>query len=156
MRSFRKSLPLALVIAVLTSTYVAAAPALKIQNVRTAALMHAPGTPNCFAAVPVHGDPRSQPSLFLMRGEAGCAVPWHWHSASENIIITAGHARAQVRGHEWSALSPGDFISVPAKESMRFSCVNRCALYLYSDGPFTLHYVNAHGKEITPNQALKL
>lgn len=133
----------------------AASPGLVVQNAHSAALMHAPGTPNCFAAVPVHGDPRSQPSVFLMRGESGCAVPWHWHSASENIIITAGHARAQVRGHEWTTLTTGDFISVVPKQTMRFACVDRCTLYLYSDGPFTLHYVDAHEKEISPIQALK-
>lgn len=143
-----------LVAIVVTSASVGAQ-RLVVQNVRTATLIHAPGTPECFAATPVHGDPRSQPSIFLMRGGAGCTVPWHWHSAGENIIMTSGHARAQVRGHGWTALAGGDYISVPRREAMRFSCVDRCALYLYSDGPFTLHYVDAHGSEITPDKALR-
>jgi len=38
---------------------------------------------------------------------------------------------------------------------MNFACVKECTLFVYTDGPFAVHYVDETGKEITPDEALK-
>jgi hypothetical protein len=38
---------------------------------------------------------------------------------------------------------------------MNFVCVRECTLFVYTDGPFAIHYVGDAGKEITPEEALK-
>ncbi len=49
----------------------------------------------------------------------------------------------------------GSFLSVPPKHVMNFACVRQCTLFVYTDGPFAVHYVDGTGKEITPDEALK-
>ena len=37
----------------------------------------------------------------------------------------------------------------------QFHCATACVLYVYSDAAFDIHYVNAKGDELTPDDALK-
>lgn len=59
------------------------------------------------------GDPSKEPSVLKMKGSAGCAVPWHWHSATENIMMVSGTAMTQVKGEKLTKLGPGSFLSFP-------------------------------------------
>lgn len=52
-------------------------------------------------------------------------------------------------------LEPGSFVSVPPKHVMNFACVRACVLFVYTDGPFAMHYVDEAGKEISPATALQ-
>lgn len=57
------------------------------------AMVHMPGTPECFVMAAQQGDPSKEASILKMRGGAGCAVPWHWHPATENIMMVSGIAK---------------------------------------------------------------
>ena len=114
-----------------------------------------PDAPDCFQAVIEHGQPEKEASVMLMKGSAGCTVPWHWHISNEQIMMLKGTARAQVRGDKDVVLQSGDYFFVPPHHAMRFACAGSCTLFVYTGGPFEIHYVDENGKEIPPEQALK-
>jgi len=118
-------------------------------------MVHMPGTPDCFVMATEQGDPSKEGSILKMKGSAGCAVPWHWHPATENIMMVSGTAETQVKGEKPTQLGPGSFLSVPPKHVMNFACVHECTLFVYTDGPFAVHYVDEAGNEISPTAALQ-
>ncbi len=65
-----------------------------------------------------------------------------------------GTAVTQVQGGIEVSLQSGDYYFVPPHHVMRFACVEACTVFLYSNGPFEIHYVDATGKEIPAEQAL--
>jgi quercetin dioxygenase-like cupin family protein len=101
------------------------------------------------------GDPGKEASILKMKGSAGCTVPWHWHPATENIMMVSGTAETQVKGEKPIKLGPGSFLSVPSKHVMNFACIHECTLFVYTDGSFALHYVDDAGNEIPPTVALQ-
>jgi quercetin dioxygenase-like cupin family protein len=118
-------------------------------------MVHMPGTPDCFVMATEQGDPSKEASILKMKGSAGCAVPWHWHPATENIMMVSGTAETQVKGEKPTRLGPGSFLSVPPKHVMNFVCGHQCTLFVYTDGPFAVHYVDEAGNEISPTAALQ-
>jgi quercetin dioxygenase-like cupin family protein len=118
-------------------------------------MTHMPGTPDCFVMAAEQGDPGKEASILKMKGSAGCAVPWHWHPAAENIMMVSGTAQTQVKDGKPIQLGPGSFLSVPPKHVMNFACVHECTLFVYTDGPFAMHYVDEAGNEISPTAALQ-
>ena len=118
-------------------------------------MVHMPGTPDCFVMVTEQGDPSKEASILKMKGSAGCAVPWHWHPATENIMMVSGTAETQVKGEKPTQLRPGSFLTVPPKHVMNFACGHECTLFVYTDGPFAVHYVDEAGNEISPTAALQ-
>ena len=118
-------------------------------------MVHMPRTPDCFVMATEQGDPSKEASILKMKGSAGCAVPWHWHPATENIMMVSGTAETQVKGEKPTRLWPGSFLSVPPKHVMNFACGHECTLFVYTDGPFAVHYVDDAGNEISPTAALQ-
>ena len=114
-----------------------------------------PAAPDCFLAALAHGQPEKEASVMLMKGSAGCTVPWHWHISNEQIMMVNGTARAQVKGDKPVLLRTGDYLFVPPHHVMKFACVASCRLFVYTGGPFEIHYVDENGKEIPPAEALK-
>lgn len=125
------------------------------QNVSEMKFVMFPGTPTCVSGSVVSGDPSKGPSIFLAKAKAGCAFPWHWHTPNENLMIVTGTARLEPKGGKASTLRAGAFAMMPSKHVHRFRCPVACSLYVYSDAPFDIHYVNAQGAEISPDDALK-
>jgi len=113
------------------------------------------GMPSCVVGAVVDGDPAKGPSMVAVRAGAGCAIPWHWHTANERLVMVAGTAHLQMKDGKPLQLSPGGFALAPSKHVHRFSCDVKCMLYVQSDMPLDIHYVDTQGSEITPEQALK-
>jgi quercetin dioxygenase-like cupin family protein len=122
----------------------------------TAKFMTPPGLPACTKSVVLSGDPATGGSLMLIKAAAGCVVPWHWHTPTEVLMFVSGHGKGEMKdGAAPVALHPGDYLSLPGKGIHQFTCVLACTFFLSSDGAFDIHYVDASGAEIPPDQALK-
>ena len=50
-------------------------------------------------------------------------------------------------------LRTGGFSMLPAHHVHEFHATTACTLYIYSDAPFDIHYVNAEGNEISFDDA---
>lgn len=113
-----------------------------------------PNSPACLTAAPEHGDPSKGPSTLLLRFSSGCAVPMHWHTPTEEVLMVSGSAKMQTQDGKVSMLERGGFVHVPAKHPHQFTCVTACTAFLVSDGVFDIHYIDKSGKEIPAEQAL--
>lgn len=126
-----------------------------VKNPAPAEFAKIPGVPDCFTAAAQRGDPTKGPSTLLIKGSAGCSVPWHWHTPNEQLLMVSGTGRIQMKGDKLVLLRPGGFGFAPSHHVHRFSCSGPCMACLVSDGPFDIHYVDGAGKEIPPEEALK-
>lgn len=116
----------------------------------------APGLPTCTKSVVLSGDPSKGGSLMLIKAATGCVVPWHWHTPTEKLMFVSGRAKGEMKeGTAPVMLHPGDYLSLPGKGVHQFTCTAVCTFFLTSDAAFDIHYVDAGGKEISPDQALK-
>lgn len=113
-----------------------------------------PGLPTCMTVAVLHGDPAKGASVLLLKFTAGCAVPWHWHTSNEVVVLASGSGEAQMKDEQPMAMKPGDYLYLPAKGIHRFTAKSAVYLYDMPDGAFDIHYVDAEGKEIPPEKAL--
>ncbi len=115
-----------------------------------------PGAPKCFSMSVVEGDPGKGASTFVLRGTPGCDAPMHYHTPNERVVLVTGSGYLQMQGDsQVTLLKPGAFALAPSKHPHHLTCTGACQLYLFSDGPFDIHWVNADGKEISLAEAEK-
>ena len=114
-----------------------------------------PATPGCSSSALQSGDPATGPSIAVARLATGCTVPWHWHTPNERLMMVSGVARVEMQyGGQPLTLRAGGFAEMPSRHVHRFTCTSACVLYVASDAPFDIHYVDQQGEEITPEKAL--
>ena len=114
-----------------------------------------PGLPGCALNAVQSGDPAKGPSIILAKIASGCTVPWHWHTPNEHLMMVSGTARVEPREGKAIVLKEGGFAHLPPRHVHQFTCLSDCVMYVQADGPFDIHYVDAQGKEIAPEAALK-
>jgi quercetin dioxygenase-like cupin family protein len=113
------------------------------------------GFPACAKAAQVRGDPAKGAAVLMAKLESGCRIPWHWHSASEQIMVVSGSGTVETKDGKKVPLRPGGYASVPGKHVHLAACSNTCTFFVSTDGAFDIHYVDGAGKEISPDEALK-
>src|SRR5438552_5091968 len=114
-----------------------------------------PPLPTCATASVENGDPSKGPSIIAAKLTAGCSVPWHWHTPNEHLMMVSGTAKLETKDGKPLTMRPGAFAMLPAKHVHQFRCSTACSFYLYSDGAFDTHYVDAQGQELAADVALK-
>ncbi len=115
-----------------------------------------PNFPTCVKGAVLHGAPDSaQGVVLLAKGTTGCKIPWHWHTPNEEVGIVSGSAKLQMKGGQPTTMGPGGYAYLPAKHAHEFTCVTACTIFVAADGIFDIHYVDAAGNEIPPEQALQ-
>ncbi len=70
-------------------------------------------------------------------------------------MIVSGVARLDMKDAKSLTLRAGGFAMLPSHHVHQFRCQQACALYIYSEVAFDIHYVNAQGIEIPPADALR-
>ncbi len=111
----------------------------------------------CSAAGIESGDPVKGPSIIVEKFEAGCVIPWHWHTPNEHLMVVGGTFLVEIRSEQPVHLSGGDFARIPSHHVMQVTCVGTdpCVNFLYTDAPADIHFVDESGAEISSDQALK-
>ena len=113
-----------------------------------------PGLPPCMTVSVQRGDPTKGPAVILAKFTSGCTVPWHWHTASENLILVSGKGKLEMKDAAPATVAAGDYVYLPGKHQHQFTCVSACTMFDVTDGAFDIHYIDKDGKEIPPDQAL--
>lgn len=114
-----------------------------------------PVLPKCMTIAAQHGDPFKEAAAIAAKFTSGCVVPWHWHTAAENIILLSGKGKIEMKDGASHAVSAGDYLYLPGKQAHQFTCTMACRMYDFPDGAFDIHYVDKDGKEIQPDEAFK-
>lgn len=114
-----------------------------------------PNTPACAQSALQSGDPSKGASVMYIKLAPGCGVPLHWHTPNEQILMVSGTGKVAPHPGKPQTLQRGAYAFMPSKHHHAFSCAAACTFYLTSDAAFDIHYVDASGKEISPEEALK-
>jgi len=114
------------------------------------------GFPACNTTAVQHGDPSKGPSVILTKLSSGCFTPWHWHNTNEGGVVVSGRIKLEVKGEAPQYLVAGDYFYNPSKHPHQSTCIADCTLSTTSDSARDIHYIDKDGKEIPPEQALKL
>ena len=125
------------------------------QNVTEMTFTNIPGLPTCTVGSVQNGDPAKGPSIVFAKIDAGCVIPWHWHTPSEHLMMVSGVARIEMKDGKPLTLESGGYALMPSRHVHQFRCERACSLYIYSDAAFDIHYVDAQGNEISVEDALK-
>jgi quercetin dioxygenase-like cupin family protein len=131
-------------------------PAVILHRPSDAKFMAVPGVPECTTLAPLHGDMSKGPATMMVRMTAGCMVPYHWHTPSEEMIVMQGTALSQMRGERPVVLKVGAYTQLPSPHVHRFRCTSKvdCLFFLVADAAFDIHFVDDAGKEISTEAAL--
>jgi quercetin dioxygenase-like cupin family protein len=125
------------------------------RNTAELTFVNFPGLPTCATGAVQSGNPAEGGSIIFARLQPGCAVPWHWHTPTETLMIVSGTAHAQMKDGKPTVLRAGGFAVMPSKHVHQFRCSTACSLYIHSDAAFDLHYVDGQGNEMAAADALK-
>ena len=116
--------------------------------------MALPVLPACMTISAQRGDPMKDAAVLLLKVKSGCIVPWHWHTANENLMMVSGSAKAEMSDGA-NTLVAGDYLYLAGKQIHQFTCISSCVVFDVIDGAFDIHYVDKDGNEIPVEQALK-
>lgn len=114
-----------------------------------------PVLPSCATFAVQRGDPTKGASVLLIKTTSGCVIPWHWHTAPEELMFVSGTAKVEMPDSPAHSLTKGDFILLPSKHHHQFTCTASCLFFNSIEGTFDIHYIDKSGNEIPPEQALK-
>jgi quercetin dioxygenase-like cupin family protein len=123
---------------------------------KTSKFANLPGLPACLKVSVQHGDPTKGSAALMLKFAPGCVVPWHWHTAGEQLIVISGSGSAQMKDGKPSPMHAGDYAYLPAKSVHQFKAVTATVMLDLPDDKFDIHYVDQEGKEIGPEKALQL
>jgi quercetin dioxygenase-like cupin family protein len=115
-----------------------------------------PVLPSCATLAVEKGDPMKGASILLIKASSGCKIPWHWHTATEQLMFVSGTAKIEMQDSQPHALKKGDFALLPGKHHHQFTCASSCLFFNVIDGAFDIHYIDKSGNEIPPEEALKV
>jgi quercetin dioxygenase-like cupin family protein len=123
----------------------------------TAKFAPIPNAPECFTVAVEKGDPTKGASVLLARFAPGCIAPFHWHTPSETAMVVSGSLEVQMKDDKALVAHHGDFVYLPPHHIHRATCAGSapCMVFLTSDGAFDVHWVDAAGKEISLEAAVK-
>ena len=111
--------------------------------------------PTCMSGAVQNGDPAKGAFIVAVKLTTGCTIPWHWHTAGEYLMIVSGKGRMEMKGNQPKTIRAGSYVELPPHHVHQFTCKSKCTFFFYSDAAWDIHYVDAQGTEISPDDALK-
>jgi quercetin dioxygenase-like cupin family protein len=86
--------------------------------------------PGCGLSV-LHGDPTKENADVFLKLPAGAAIPDHWHTSAERMLLAAGELHVTYQGQEKVVLRPGMYAYGPARLPHSASCAGTAACVLF-------------------------
>ena len=84
----------------------------------------------CGLAV-LHGDPAKANADVFLRLPAGAAIPEHWHTSAERMVLVAGELSVTYKGQPNVVLKPGMYAYGPAKLAHSATCLGSASCVLF-------------------------
>lgn len=85
----------------------------------------------------LHGDPGQANADVFLRIPANAAIPEHWHTSAERMVLVAGELSVTYKGQAKAVLKPGMYAYGPAKVPHGASCGGNgsCVLFIAFESP---------------------
>jgi len=102
----------------------------------------------CLLSAVESGDPDKGPSTIVLKSPANCLVPWHYHTAAEQLIVVQGNVKTEMEGMTAHTLAPGGFANMPSKAKHQFSCLSKdgCLMFVSFDRAYDIFWVKEKAK----------
>jgi hypothetical protein len=96
----------------------------------------------CLGSALETGTPPTGPSTLILKASAGCVVPWHSHTAQEQLIVVAGEVRAEMTDHPPTLLGAGGFAMMGGGMAHQFTCQGReaCVMFVTFDRAYDIKW----------------
>jgi mannose-6-phosphate isomerase-like protein (cupin superfamily) len=96
----------------------------------------------CLSSALEAGDAKTGPSTWVLRAPNGCVVPWHTHTAEEQLIIVSGSIVAEMLDHAPTQLGPGGFAMMGSHMPHQFTCRSKsgCLMFITFDGAYDIKW----------------
>ena len=90
----------------------------------------------CEIAV-LHGDPAKPNADVFFKVPANYAIPPHWHTSAERMVLVSGELHVEYAGHGASLLKPGTYAYGPPKAPHKAACTDAgpCVLFIAFESP---------------------
>jgi quercetin dioxygenase-like cupin family protein len=97
----------------------------------------------CLSSAVETGDPSKGAATILLKAPANCVIPWHYHTAAEQLIVIQGKVPTEMEGMEKQILEAGGFAMMPGKAKHRFSCGSKggCVIFVAFDRAYDIFWV---------------
>src|ERR1700719_4682110 len=98
----------------------------------------------CLLSAIETGDPTTGRSTLILKASPGCVVPWHFHTAEEQLIIISGTVIAEMTRHQPPRVGPGGFAMMGGNTPKPFTCQGKSKCLM--NAPFGRAYGIFWGK----------
>ena len=90
----------------------------------------------CEIAV-LHGDPAKENADIFFKVPANFAIPNHWHTSAERMVLVSGELNVTYEGQPATLLKAGSYAYGPAKLPHKATCGAGapCVLFIAFEGP---------------------
>ena len=108
-----------------------------------ASVRFAPDTDvKCLSSAVETGDPATGRSTMILKASRGCVVPWHFHTAEEQLIIISGTVLAEMVHHPSTRLGSGGFAVMGGRMPHQFTCQGKsaCLMFVTFDRAYDIYW----------------
>jgi hypothetical protein len=94
----------------------------------------------CLASALETGDLLTGPSTWILKARPGGVVPWHSHTAEEQLIVVCGAVIAEMIDHPRTRLGSGALAVMGTRMAHQFACrgTAACVMFVTFDGAYRL------------------
>ena len=142
MKDIRAASALALLLAVTTGSSLAQPKMQGVLNPLATVPFAQDADVACLASAIESGDAATGPSTWILKAPAGCVVPWHSHSAREELIVVTGQVFAEMSDHAPAMLGPAGYAMMGGRMAHQFTCrgPDECLMFITFDGPYDIKW----------------
>jgi quercetin dioxygenase-like cupin family protein len=96
----------------------------------------------CLQSAVETGNAAKGPFTLIVKATAGCVVPWHSHTAQEQLMVVVGEVMAEMSDHPPTQLGPGGFAVMGGRMAHQFTCKGRaaCVMFITFGGPYDIKW----------------
>jgi quercetin dioxygenase-like cupin family protein len=96
----------------------------------------------CLTSAVETGNPTTSRSTLILKASPGCVVPWHFHTAEEQLTIISGSVLAEMIDHQPTRLGPGGFAMMAGHMPHQFTCQGKvaCLMIVAFDRAYDIYW----------------
>lgn len=97
---------------------------------------------SCLSYALESGDLDKGPSTLILKAKPDCVVPWHYHTAQEQLMVVQGKVLTEMEGMPKAMLEPGGFGFMESRVKHQFSCTSTadCILFVTFDRTYDIFW----------------
>jgi quercetin dioxygenase-like cupin family protein len=106
----------------------------------------------CLSSAAETGDPDTGPSTEILKASKDCVVPWHYHTAEEQLFVAGGTLLTEMEGMPAATLERGGFAVMRGKQKHQFTCrsADPCIVFVAFNQKYDIVWVDTGASSPKP------